>query len=81
MTRRNHPRHPRIRRPMLADRYDLDYVNLPEYPQYIRIVVKPYKTIFVNLDADFYADDFHVVKDMHDPVMRKIASRIGDALA
>ena len=56
MARRNHSKHPR--RATLPDRYDLDYVSLPEYPQYIRVIVKPLKTIFVNLDADFNADGF-----------------------
>lgn len=77
MARRNHPKH--TRHPVLVDRYDLDYVNLPEYPQFIRVVVRPLKTIFVNLDADFDADDFYVVRGLHDPIMRKIESRIGGA--
>lgn len=74
MSRKNRNPHPR--KPSLTDRYDLDYVNLPEYPQYNRIVVKPFKTIYVNLDADFWADDFYVVRHMHDPVMRKIIRHI-----
>lgn len=74
MARHNRPKHPR--RPTLADRYDLDYVNLPEYPGFIRIIVKPLKTIFVNLDASFDADDFYVVRNLHDPMMRLIEGRI-----
>lgn len=74
MSRKNRNPHPR--RPSLTDRYDLDYVNLPEYPRYNRIVVKPYKTIYVNLDADFDADDFHVVRGYSDPILKKIADRI-----
>ena len=74
MARHNHPKHPRI--PILTDRYDLDYVNLPEYPQLIRIIVKPLKTIYVNLDADFTADDFHVARQLDDPIMRMIAERM-----
>ena len=77
MARHNHPKHPR--RATLPDRYDLDYVSLPEYPQFIRVIVKPLKTIFVNLDADFDADDFYVVRSLNDPIMRKIESRIGGA--
>ena len=77
MARKNRNPHPR--KPSLTNRYDLDYVNLPEYPKYNRIIVKPFKTIFVNLDADFWADDFHVVRHMADPVMRLIECRIGGA--
>ena len=74
MARHNRPKHPR--RPILTDRYDLDYVNLPEHPRFNRIIVKPLKTIFVNLDASFDADDFYVVRNLHDPVMRLIEGRI-----
>ena len=74
MVRHNHPKHPR--NPMFTDRYDLDYVSLPERPDLIRIIAKPLKTIYVNLDADFTADDFHVAKRLDDPIMRKIAERI-----
>lgn len=77
MARKNRNPHPR--KPSLTNNYDLDYVNLPEYPQFNRIIVKPYKTIYVNLDADFWADDFHVVRHMADPVMRKIERKIGGA--
>ena len=70
----NRPKHPR--RPILTDRYDLDDVNLPEHPGFTRIIVKPLKTMLVNLDADFNADDFYVVSNLNDPIMRKIAERI-----
>lgn len=77
MARHNRPKHPR--NPIFTDRYDLDYVSLPEFPHLIRIVAKPLKTVYVNLDADFDADDFYVVRSFNDPIMRKIESRIGGA--
>lgn len=77
MSRKNRNPHPR--KPSLTDRYDLDYVNLPEYRRYNRIIVKPLKTIFVNLDADFWSDDFYVVRSFNDPIMRRIERRIGGA--
>lgn len=77
MSRKNRNPHPR--KPSLTDRYDLDYVYLPEYPRYNRIVVRPLKTIFVNLDADFWSDDFYVVRNLNDPIMRKIEGKIGGA--
>lgn len=77
MARRNHPKHPkRTRKNFFSDRYDLDYVSLPECPGLIRIIAKPYKTIYINLDADFLADDFYVVRDDDDKIMRMIAERI-----
>ena len=74
MPRRNHLKH--SRRPMLADHYDLDYVSMPEYPQYIQFIVKPLKTIFVNLEAAFESDDFYVIRSYDDPMMRKLEKQI-----
>ena len=68
MARRNRPKHPS--RPNPTDRYELDYVHLPQYTNYNRIVVKPMKTVFVNLDADFWADEMYVVRSCNDPVYR-----------
>lgn len=77
MARRNHPKHPKhTRNNFFSDRYDLDYVSLPERPDLIRIIAKPYKTIYINLDADFLADDFYVVQSDDDKIMRMIAERI-----
>lgn len=77
MSRKNRNPHPS--KPSLTDRYDLDYVYLPECRRYNRIIVRPLKTIFVNLDADFWADDFYVVRSFSDPMMRKLERRIGGA--
>ena len=74
MARRNHPKHPR--NAIFSDRYDLDYVSLPEFPKMIRIVAKPLKTIYINLDADFDADGCHVAKNMNDHILQTIAERI-----
>ena len=75
MARRNTPKHPR--RPVDTARYDMDYVFLPEHPRLMRIIAKPLKTIFINMDADFEADDTHVARSMNDPILRKIAQQIG----
>lgn len=75
MGRKNHNPHPRKLR--LTDRYDLDYVNLPEYPQYVQIIVKQHKTIYKNMDADFDAFNEYVVHRSNDPILRLLESRIG----
>lgn len=75
MSRKNRNPHPR--KPSLTDRYDLDYVNLPECRKFNRIIVKPLKTIFVNLDAEFWSDDFYVVRSLNDPMMRRIERKLG----
>ena len=74
MARRNHPKH--MRTPIFTDRYDLDYVHLPECPGIIRIIARPMKTTYINLDAAFDADDFHVARNLDDPMMQMIAERI-----
>lgn len=78
MPRRNH--NPRGRsRSSLIDRYDTDYISLPEYPQYNSIVAIPLKTIFYNLDAACGANDFYVIRSFDDPMMRKLEKKIGGA--
>ena len=74
MSRKNHTRHPR--KPKLTDRYDVDYVPLPEFPNLSRIVARPLKTIFVNLDAEYNSDNFHVADNLDDRILRIIAERI-----
>lgn len=60
----------------LLDRYDTDWISLPEYPRYNSIVAIPLKTIFYNLDAAPGANDFHVAKHYGDPVLKKLAKKI-----
>ena len=74
MSRKNHNPHPR--KPNLTDRYDTDYVSLPEFPNLSRIVARPLKTIFINLDAKADSDDFHVAGSMDDRILRIISERI-----
>ena len=76
MGRKNRNPHPR--RFGICDRLDLDYVSLPEYPQYMRIIVKSHKTIYINLAADFTTDAEYVVKQKDDPMMRKLIERTGN---
>lgn len=79
MGRKNRNPHPR--RFSLRDRYDLDYVNLPEYPMYLHIIVGAHKTIYVNLDADFGADGVHTVRRKNDPILRMIAKRLENGVS
>ena len=74
MARHNHPKHPR--RFNSTASYDLDYVSLTEYPHIIHVVAKPLKTIYVNLDADFNADQTHVAHSTNDRILRIIAERL-----
>ena len=74
MGRRNHTR--RGRRMKMEDRFDMDYVNLPECPQFTTITIIPMKTIFINLDAAENANDFHVARSEHDPIAKKVIRKI-----
>ena len=71
-----HNRNPHPTRPSIMDRYDLDYVHLPQYPKYNKIAVKPLKTVFVNLDADFWTDEVYIVRNDDDPVFRALSQQI-----
>ena len=75
MPRRNHAKH--NRRSNMQDRFDTDYVSLPEYPQYNSIAVIPLKTIYLNLDAASNANDFYVIRSYNDPMMRRLEKKIG----
>lgn len=66
----------RGRRMKTEDRFDVDYVNLPECPQFTTITIIPMKTIFINLDAAADANDFHVARSEHDPIAKKVLRRI-----
>lgn len=73
--RRNHAKHPR-RRSTIQDRFDIDYTNLPEYPNIDRVIVLPLKTIYKNLDAAPWADEPVVVRSLESPLMQLVADRI-----
>lgn len=72
MTRRNHPRHPRIRRPMLTDRYDVDYIFLPEYPEIAAVAVPLMKTIYRNMSCAPWADEVYEAKGEKDKFLNMI---------
>ena len=78
MPRRNHSNHAK-RKSNIQDRFDTDYVSMPEFPQYTSIAVVPLKTIFYNLDAASGANDFCVIRSFNDPIMRKLEKKIGGA--
>ena len=79
MSRKNKNPHPRKN---LRDRYDVDYVSLPEYPQYCSVVAMPMKTIYINVDADPEADDFYAARSFNDQVLKKLEKRlIGEVVA
>lgn len=72
MSRRNHPKYGRR---SAEERYDLDYVSLLEYPGIRQVVVKQLKTIYINIDADYWADGVHVARSIRDPILRRLAQR------
>lgn len=74
MGRRNYPKRRCRTRP--EERFDRDYVSLPEYPQYTTITIIPMKTIYINMDAAPWANDFYVARSCSDPVARKVAGKI-----
>lgn len=70
MARHNRPKHGRKAR--LEDKFDRDYVHLPEYPQFTTITIIPMKTIYINLDAAYTANDFYVARSENDKIARRV---------
>ena len=72
MGRHNHKKH--IRR--IEDRYDGDYIGLPEQPRIRRIIAVPLKTIYINIDADPDADEIYTAKSWCDPILHMIVRKL-----
>lgn len=70
MSRRNHPKHPKAT--SLTDRYDVDYIFLPEAPEIAAVAVPAMKTIFRNMSCAPWADEMHVVKNDTDKYLTMI---------
>ena len=68
MGRHNHKKQHRS----MADRYDTDYISLPEYPHILRINAVPMKTVYINVDADFEPAETYTAKSWSDPVLQAI---------
>ena len=71
MGRKNHPNHP-IRRPDRTDRYDVDYVFLPEAPEIAAVTVPWMKTTYRNMSCAPWADTVHEAKDNKDKYLAMI---------
>ena len=56
--RRNHPRQPRS----IFDRYDTDFVDLPQAPHVKQLVSRTMKTVYRNLSAAPWATESPVVE-------------------
>lgn len=68
-------KHKHSKRMNMDDRYDKDYISLPEYPHILRIVAVPMKTIYINVEADPDTADEYTAKSWCDEVLQCIASK------
>ena len=71
MPRKNHNPHP-PRKPDAADRFDVDYIFLPEAPEIAAVIVPRMKTIFRNMSCAPWADTAHEVKSEKDKYLAMI---------
>ena len=71
MARKNRNPHP-ARRPDRTDRFDVDYVFLPEAPEIAAVAVPQMKTIYKNLSCAPWADTVHEVKGEKDKYLSMI---------
>ena len=71
MGRKNRNPHP-ARRQDRTDRYDVDYVFLPEAPEIAAVVAPRMKTIYRNMSCAPWADAMHEVKGEKDKYLAMI---------
>lgn len=74
MSRHNNSK--RNRRRSVADRFDTDYIELPEYPDIARVIAVPMKTIYINIAADMGAMEIYTAWSWCDKVLQKIVGRV-----
>lgn len=73
MGRHNHRKN---RKPGIADRWDSDYIDLPEHPEISRIHTVPLKTVFHNIAAAPWAMEIYTAQSWSDPMMDIISRKI-----
>lgn len=71
MPRRNRNPHP-VHKHDCTDRYDVDYVYLPDSPEIAAVVVPQLKTVYRNMDCFPWADSVHEVKNETDKYLNQI---------
>ena len=71
MGRKNRNPHPN-RRQDRTDRYDVDYVFLPEAPEIAAVAVPSMKTVYKNLSCAPWADMVHEAKNEKDKYLAMI---------
>lgn len=71
MARKNHNPHPAQIKDR-TDRYDVDYVFLPEAPEIAAVVVPMLKTVYRNISCAPWADEVHEVRNEADKYLTMI---------
>lgn len=74
MARKNRNPHPC--KAHLSERYDVDYVFLPDCPEIAAVAVPSMKTIYRNMACAPWADTVHTAKDDKDKYMAMIRRAI-----
>ena len=72
-------RHNQIRRQKrgsVADRYDSDYIDLPEHPEISRIIAVPLKTIYHNISAAPDAMEIYTAQSWSDKILQLLVTKI-----
>lgn len=70
MARKNHNHH--SCKVHLSERYDVDYVFLPEAPEIAAVVVPGLKTVYRNMCCAPWADEVHEARDEKDKYLNMI---------
>lgn len=75
MPRHNNSRHSRPAN-IISERFDTDYVELPEHPEILYLIVKPLKTVFRNICAAPEANKRRVIRKFDDRLYKLLRSKM-----
>lgn len=59
----------------IQERYDGDYIDLPEFPGISRIIAVPLKTIYINIAADPDAEEIYTAHCWCDKILQLIVRK------
>lgn len=70
MARKN--RNPNQKKQSARERYDVDYIFMPEHPEITAVIAPQMKTIYRNMSCAPWADEVHIAKNDKDKYLAEI---------
>ena len=70
MGRKNHST--QAKKQNMKDKYDVDYMFMPEHPEIAAVIAPQMKTIYRNMSCAPWADEVHIAKNEKDKYLAEI---------